>query len=111
MATLSGSAGRVGQAAPAETSSAGAVSGMSVAASEAVSAADFATSSGDSGDTSWVEYRAAAASLMLFSPDGTDEESDIRFEPARVFVRRLDNQDYLMITGEKGEPPPPDTGN
>jgi len=53
----------------------------------------------------WIEYEASAASLMLFSPDGLDEESDIRFEPARVFMRRVNGSVYVMITGQNGTPP------
>lgn len=69
-----------------------------------------ASSTTDSGDTGWIEYSAHAASLMLFSPDGLDQESDIRFEPARVFLRRFaDGSVYAAITGEDGEPPPAET--
>lgn len=77
-------------------------------ASETASDAGMAVAAAnvDTGDTGWVEYEAGAASLMLFSPDGLDEESEIRYEPARVFVRRFDDGDvYVMITGKDGRAP------
>ncbi len=111
MDTLSGSALRVGEPAPAQSATAMTAT-MGMTAGGAISDAGAGTANDDSGDTDWVEYRASAASLMLFSPDGADEESDIRFEPARVFLRRFDDGSvYVMITAGNGDPPPPDTSD
>ncbi len=99
METLSGAATRVGHAST-KNQAAEMVSSVSETADAGVAAED------SEGDTGWIEYEASAASLMLFSPDGLDEESDIRFEPARVFLRRFDDGSvYAMITGQEGTPP------
>lgn len=99
METLSGAATRVGHVASSNQAT-DVVSSVSEAADAGVAAED------SKGDTGWIEYEASAASLMLFSPDGLDEESDIRFEPARVFLRRFDDGSvYAMITGQDGTSP------
>ncbi len=97
---ISGNAQRVG-APVATVESTAAVVETAMDASMAGAAQDE-----DTGDTGWIEYTAAAATLMFFSPDGLDEESQVRYEPARIFVRRFDdNEVYLMITGNDGSPP------
>ena len=101
MNTLSGSAVRVDDQTPAMNPA----SMMADVATE--SAAVGSATKETEGDTGWVEYSANAASLMLFSPDDLEQESDIRFEPARVFLRRFANGSvFAAITGEDGEPPP-----
>lgn len=99
METLSGAATPVGHM-PSSNQAAAMVSSVSEASDASVAVEE------SEGDTGWIEYEASAASLMLFSPDGLDEESDIRFEPARVFLRRFDDGSiYAMITGQDGSPP------
>ena len=97
MQTLDGAAHRVDP--PVDSASTGA------ATASAASDSSMAATS-DEGDTGWIEYEAAAATLMLFSPDGVDQESDVRFEPARVFLRRFaDGSVFAMITSRDGDPP------
>jgi len=104
MDTLAGSATRVGNKSSKTEST------ITTAAAMSEIAGDATTVKETEGDTGWVEYSAFAASLMLFSPDGLDQESDIRFEPARVFLRRFaDGSIYAAITAEDGDPPPQET--
>lgn len=99
MQTLDGSAKRVSAEASRDVA-------PGAAASAASMAEGAASTASDQGDTGWVEFEAFAATLFLFSPDGTSEESEARYEPARVFLRRFaDGSVYAMITGSNGSAP------
>ena len=103
MNTLDGSAKRVGEDPAANRNATTMTQTGAITMAETGDGAQYANES--EGDTGWVEFEASAASLMLFSPDGLDQESSVRYEPARVFLGRFGGEVYVMITGENGAPP------
>ena len=102
-----GALGGVGQpvGAPAQAATASESVSGSAAASASLADAAAAPAVPPAPTDAWVEYRASVVSLFLFSPDGTETESDVRYEPARLFVKGMGDGVVIMITNDPAETP------
>ena len=96
--SFDGSATRVGDA-PGTPGAAVAVTGAAASASSSAAAAPHASSTG------WVAFDASVVSVMLISADGAGQESDVRYEPARLFVQQQGDDVIVMLTDGSNQKP------